>query len=173
MENPKAETSFKPLTVSPIRSAASTPDPMVLTKYAAERARLLLGCYRKGDANDPDTYVAAITATLARYPENVIRDVTHPATGLPIQKDFLPTVREVYLACEAIDGPRRRRAESDALTRRQLADQAERDRNKPTPEQKLKVQESLSEFHRVIAAAESDSAAGERLPAQSGEEDAA
>jgi hypothetical protein len=149
------------------------PDPMVLTKYAAERARLLLGCYRKGDANDPDTYVAAITATLARYPEDVIRDVTHPATGLPIQKDFLPTVREVYLACEAIDGPRRRRAESDALTRRQLADQAERDRLKPTPEQKLKVQEKLSEFHRTIAAAEIDGSTGERIPPANSEVSAA
>lgn len=173
MENPKVETSFKPLTVLPTRSEVSTPDPMVLTKYAAERARLLLGCYRKGDANDPDTYVAAITATLARYPEDIIRDVTHPASGLPIQKDFLPTVREVYLACEAIDGPRRRRAESDALTRRQITDQAERDRLRPTPEQKLKVQEKLSEFHRTIAAAEIDSATSERIPPANSEVSAA
>lgn len=72
-----------------------------MTSYAAERARLLLGCYRTGDANDPETYVAAITAILARYPENIITEVTHPATGLPKKKGWLPTVKEVFDACEA------------------------------------------------------------------------
>lgn len=86
----------------------------------------MFGCYRKGDANDPDTYVAAITATLARYPEDVIRDVTHPATGLPIQKDFLPTVREVYLACEAIVQPRRERKAYDDALKKQLAERETR-----------------------------------------------
>ena len=90
----------------------------------------MLGCYRKGDANDPDTYVAAITATLARYPEDVIRDVTHPATGLPIQKDFLPTVREVHLACEAIMQPRREAAAREARTRQQLEERAEFERKR-------------------------------------------
>jgi hypothetical protein len=52
--------------------------------YAMQRARLLLGCYRTGEANDPETYVAAITATLARYSEAIITEVTHPATGLPV-----------------------------------------------------------------------------------------
>lgn len=71
-----------------------------MTSYAAERARLLLGCYRTGDANDPATYVAAITAILARYPEEIITVVTHPATGLPSKKGWLPTVKEVRDACE-------------------------------------------------------------------------
>lgn len=71
-----------------------------MNSYAAERARLLLGCYRTGDANDPETYVAAITAILARYPEQVITEVTHPATGLPKKKGWLPTVKEVSDACE-------------------------------------------------------------------------
>lgn len=84
----------------------------------------MFGCYRKGDANDPDTYVAAITATLSRYPEDVIRTVTHPATGLPIQNDFLPTVREVYLACEAIERPRREEKAREERVRKQLAERA-------------------------------------------------
>jgi len=99
-----------------------------MTEYATERARLLLGCYRRGDANDPDTYVAAITATLARYPEDVIRDVTHPAHGLPTKKDFLPTVREVYLACEEIMQPRREAAARQARIDKQLAERAEFER---------------------------------------------
>jgi hypothetical protein len=71
-----------------------------LNSYAAERAALLLGCYRTGEANDPETYVTAIMAVLARYPEQVITDVTHPATGLPKKKGWLPTVKEVFDACE-------------------------------------------------------------------------
>lgn len=71
-----------------------------LTSYAASRAKILLGCYRTGDANDPETYVAAITAILTRYPEEVITVVTHPATGLPSKKGWLPTVKEVRDECE-------------------------------------------------------------------------
>jgi hypothetical protein len=70
-----------------------------LTEYAAQRAELLLGCYRTGDANDPKTYVAAITAILAHYPEEVITSVTHPVSGLPSKKGWLPTVKEVTDAC--------------------------------------------------------------------------
>lgn len=101
------ETSFKPLTVSSTPSEVSTSEQAVLKEFAAKRARLLFGCYRKGDANDPETYVAAITAVLSRYPEDIITDVTHPVKGLPIRCDFLPTVAEVYRACEAIMQPRR------------------------------------------------------------------
>jgi len=135
----KQETSFKPLTVSSTRSALSTPDPSRITEYATQRARLLLGCYRKGDANDPDTYVAAITATLARYPEDVVRDVTHPATGLPIQKDFLPTVREVYLACEAIMVPRREAEARDQRRAKQAAEIAEWEASKAKPRADIKA----------------------------------
>jgi len=64
------------------------------------RAKILFGCYRTGDANDPETYVAAIAAILARYPEEVMTAVTHPATGLPSKKGWLPTVKEVADACD-------------------------------------------------------------------------
>jgi hypothetical protein len=122
------ETSFKQLTVSSTPSEGSTTterDPAVLKKYAAERSRLLFGCYRKGDANDPDTYVAAITAVLSRYPHDVIRDVTHPAKGLPIRCDFLPTVKEVYDACEERVSPRREDAARKKRVEKQLAERGE------------------------------------------------
>ena len=32
--------------------------------YATDRAEVLFGCYRRGDANDPDRYVTAIAAVL-------------------------------------------------------------------------------------------------------------
>jgi hypothetical protein len=103
MENQKAQ-SFKPLTISAENLPASMARHEERTSYAAMRAKILLGCYRTGDANDPETYVAAITAILARYPEEVMTQVTHPATGLPSKKGWLPTVKEVCDACnEAVD----------------------------------------------------------------------
>lgn len=69
------------------------------------RAKILLGCYRTGEANDPETYVAAITAILARYPQEVVTAVTHPATGLPSKKSWLPTVKEVVDACDEANEP--------------------------------------------------------------------
>lgn len=119
----EAETSFKPLTVSSTPSEASTAP--VLNEYAATRARLLFGCYRKGDANDPETYVAAITAVLSKYPDDVIGAVTHPAEGLPIRCDFIPTVAEVYKACEERMQPRRAHDARRKAVTKQLAERKE------------------------------------------------
>jgi hypothetical protein len=104
MENRKTQ-SFKPLTISAESLPASMARQEKLTGYAAARAKLLLGCYRTGEANDPETYVAAVTAVLARYPEQVITDVTHPVTGLPSKKGWLPTVKEVSDACAELAEP--------------------------------------------------------------------
>jgi hypothetical protein len=93
--------------------------------YATNRARLLLGCYRTGDANDPETYVAAISAVLARFPEATITAVTHPVSGLPSRLNWLPTIKEVRAACEAevylLEQIRRR----DGRIRQQLEARAE------------------------------------------------
>ncbi len=40
-------------------------------QFAAERAALLLGCYRRGDANYPETYSAAIAAVLTCFRQDV------------------------------------------------------------------------------------------------------
>ncbi|TAL43812.1 MAG: hypothetical protein EPN91_05505 [Salinibacterium sp.] len=109
-----------------------------LTSYAADRARLLLGCYRTGDANDPDTYVAAISAILSRYPEEIITEVTHPATGLPSRSNWLPTVKEVADACEAAISWRREREAREERIRKQLQEREEFERARdarPTLEQ--------------------------------------
>lgn len=100
--------------------------------YAAERARLLFGCYRRGEANDPETYAAAVAAVLAEYPEDTIRHVTDPRTGLPSNPPTdpktgrtytgLPDVGHVRAACEKHHGPVRRAREYEAAERRQLAE---------------------------------------------------
>ena len=94
---------------TPIRSSqlneSSLPAPSTSARdralFAAERAAILFGCYRKGDANDPEMYTAAITAILAEYAEEVIQHVTDPRTGLARKTNWLPTVAEVDLACMA------------------------------------------------------------------------
>jgi hypothetical protein len=122
----------------------------MLKSYAAKRARLLFGCYRKGDANDPETYVAAITAVLSRFPEDVIKQVTHPAKGLPIRTDFLPTVAEVHRACEAIMLPRREAVARDARVKKQLDERGEREQPRTIYSKDSGEAKALKVLHEVV-----------------------
>jgi hypothetical protein len=63
-------------------------------------ARRLFGSFRKGDANDPETYVAAVLTVLMDYSDAVVNEVCHPGRGLPARCDFLPTMKEIKDACE-------------------------------------------------------------------------
>lgn len=82
----------------------------------------LVGCYRKGDAENPDVYTAALAVMLADYPAAIVQKVTDPRTGLPGRSQWLPTVAEVRHACELEMKPlrdeearRRRREESERV----------------------------------------------------------
>lgn len=75
-----------------------------LAAYAADRAKVLFGSYRRGDANDPDAYVAAITAVLSLYDADLIREVTDPRTGIMTTEkymSFMPNAGELKVYCEA------------------------------------------------------------------------
>lgn len=78
----------------------SSASDLAQVSLAAERTAIMFGCYRKGEANDPETYTMAVAATLAEYPKEVIEHVTDPRTGLPAKLKFLPSVAEVREACE-------------------------------------------------------------------------
>lgn len=81
---------------------------------------MLLGCYRQGEAADPEVYVAAVAAVLAHYDEDIVRDVTDPVKGLPGVLKWLPTVAEIRQACEERLRPAREteaRAKREAETR--------------------------------------------------------
>lgn len=83
----------------------------------------MFGCYRRGDANDPDTYVAAIASVLSRYDLDVIREVTDPFSGIPSRKkengySGLPDVADVKDACEGEASRRARIAELGAVKAR-------------------------------------------------------
>ena len=79
-------------------SDINTPCP---PQIAGERARLMLSCYRQGEASDPEAYVTAICAVLTYYPEPVVRKVTHPLHGIPGKLKWLPSIAEVKAACDA------------------------------------------------------------------------
>lgn len=65
-----------------------------------KRTAILFGCYRRGDANDPEIYTAAIAATLADFSAEVVEYVTDPRSGLPAKLKWLPAVAEVREACQ-------------------------------------------------------------------------
>lgn len=71
--------------------------------YATTRAEVLFGCYRRGDANDPDRYVTSIAAVLTLYDEDLIRQVTDPRTGISTTEKFrafMPNSGELKAYCD-------------------------------------------------------------------------
>ena len=102
----------------------STDTSIALNKrraQVAKYAKLLLGCFRTGDATDPEVYAGAVIAVLADYPDDVIEQVVDPRNGLPSRMNWLPTIAEIKTACEDLYGHRRRAAEWDEAARKQLA----------------------------------------------------
>jgi hypothetical protein len=82
----------------------------------------LLGCYRRDDAADPETYAAAVAAVLSTYPPDIVKRVTDPRTGLPGKSKFLPTVSEVREECERLAMADAASIERQQSIERQLAE---------------------------------------------------
>lgn len=79
--------------------------------YAAERAKVLFGSYRRGDANDPDAYVLAISAVLSSYDMALIQEVTDPRTGIAATEkymSFMPNAGELKVYCDGVGAQRDR-----------------------------------------------------------------
>lgn len=98
-----------------------------------EAARMLLGCYRSGDANDPEVYTSAVVRVLSVYPLDVVYQVVDPVGGLPGKLKWLPTIPEIKDACEAIDGFNRRMRERDERIERQLAEREDEEERRTRP----------------------------------------
>lgn len=96
----------EPYTKQRATSAGTSPPSMnQRLAYANQRAEVLFGCYRRGDANDPDRYVAAIAAVLSTYDFELIREVTDPRTGICTDEkymSFMPNAGELKRYCEAV-----------------------------------------------------------------------
>jgi hypothetical protein len=79
---------------------------------------VLFGSYRRGDANDPDAYVASIAAVLSMYDTELIRDVTDPRTGIQTTEKhmtFMPQSGELKRYCDGIAAHRANIARLAAL----------------------------------------------------------
>jgi hypothetical protein len=102
-----ADQPFRKLQASRPDNSSSSPsstNPHHLV-YASQRAQVLFGSYRRGDANDPERYVAAIAAVLAHYDAELIREVTDPNTGIQTTEKYetwLPNVGELKRYCDGI-----------------------------------------------------------------------
>ncbi len=91
--------------------------------YAMERARVLFGCYRRGDANDPEQYVASIAAVLTLFEPSLIREVTDPRTGISTTEKFItfmPNSGELKVYCDHIAARRDRIARYATVERREI-----------------------------------------------------
>lgn len=108
---------------------ASRCSPAVL----ADRARVLVGCYRQGEAADPEVYLAALAAIMAEYPEDIVRVVTDPRSGLPSRSKWLPTVCEVRAECDRIAGDRARTVEASRRREQQFAEREAFERRERVP----------------------------------------
>lgn len=100
-------------------------------------AKVLLGCFRMGEANDPEVYTTAVIAVLQSYPPDVVEFVTDPRTGIAGQQTFLPSVAELRKALDDRCGFIGRLQESREQEARQLAARREADEAaaaKPDPE---------------------------------------
>jgi hypothetical protein len=89
-----------------------------------ERARMLFGCYRRGDANDPETYVAAISAVLSLYEADLIREVTDPRTGIQTTEKhmtFMPQSGELKVYCDGIAARKQRMQHLGSLAKPERA----------------------------------------------------
>lgn len=99
---------------------------------AAERTQLMLDCYRTGAANNPEVFVTAVAATLARYPDQVIYDVTDPRTGIPSKISWMPTIKDVREACERAYEPIKEEIEREKRIAEQMRLREEYE-SKPRP----------------------------------------
>lgn len=111
--------------------------------FASLRAGMMFGCYRKQDANDPEIYVAAVTAILSEYPDSVIETVTDPRTGLPSKIKWLPTVADVKTECES---HMYRVRYQEAWDRRVVEQRRASEAEKVSPETQKKIGEGLADL---------------------------
>lgn len=87
------------------------------------RAKVLFGCYRRGDANDPEQYVASIAAVLTLYEPALIREVTDPRSGIATDAKFsafMPNSGELKIYCDTIRDRRYRIEKLAALPRQPM-----------------------------------------------------
>lgn len=62
---------------------------------------MIFSAYRRDDFADPDGFAVQLGAVLEQYPDDVIRFVTSPRTGIQRKAKFPPTIAEIVEMCDA------------------------------------------------------------------------
>jgi hypothetical protein len=147
--------SLQPLaaaTQSLLEKAGYKPPNRERERVAMDAATILFGSYRRDDAALPDFFFQAMVAVLAEYPEDCIRVVTDPRTGIQSHAYSVidqrtgqekhgpfvawpPNSGEVQAACERYMAPIRRAAERERRIAEQLAEREAEEAARPSPEE--------------------------------------
>lgn len=116
---------------------------------------MLFGCYRRGDAEDPEVYLRAAVAVLRGYPEPIVKAVCDPVGGLPSRSQFLPTIYEIGSECERRMKPLR---DQQARLRREATEEKPRDIG---PEEAARRREFIADCRQKQAVLIAHAASGE------------
>jgi hypothetical protein len=98
---------------------------------------VILGCFRRSDADDPEIYVAAAVRVLMAYPSEIVATVADPLAGIAGKQTFLPSIAELKAECdrrhaEVVRRVERQRCINEQIDRRRLIEDRSR---RPTLEQ--------------------------------------
>jgi hypothetical protein len=65
-----------------------------------KQAKILFSSYRQDQFADEEGFLSSLVMVLAEYPEEVIRHITDPRTGIQRACKWPPTIAEIVTACE-------------------------------------------------------------------------
>ncbi len=132
--NPSKEIVMDKLIPTDFHARSLVSESTLATLSEAKKgASRLLGCYRTGDANDPEVYISGVVAVLSRYTIEIIRAVTEPATGLPSKSNWLPTIAEIRKECDLLEERETRKAHLAKQLEEQFASREKPVETKPRP----------------------------------------
>lgn len=75
--------------------------PTTSASSALKAAKQLVGSFPHARPPEPETYAAAIGATLAQYPPRIVNECVDPRVGLARKREFPPTVASIIEWCDA------------------------------------------------------------------------
>lgn len=95
-------------------------------KAAEKAAFTIFSSFRKSDTDDPDVYLAACIRVLMAYPEEVMRAVADPLTGIAGEQTFLPSIAELRASLDRRYAPilAKQRHEEEIARTREIIDAA-------------------------------------------------
>ena len=143
--------------ISEGRSIDSTRTSKEAMKRGSYHAKLILGSYRVGEANDPDIYVTAIAHVLSRYPADVGARLTDPKEGIAGKYKWLPSVSEVREEADkllAADQAALRRTRDLQEQFRLREEQEQYDNQEPLEYRKAAAARILAEYKAAIQSPE-------------------